>query len=384
MVTRIVLVSLLWLVTHSCIADVGSEVAKNTQAAMERGQAALEPDFLTNLTNHAQQAQSQIYDSPDSTVSTAHQSLHNLGDGPIHYTILVSESMGEDNLKSLFRSLAHRKDVSCAIRGLLPEEKTINQVGMRIISLIKDFKDVPNVVLDPRPFQAVNAELVPQILAYQGDELVASATGLSNPNYMEQQLAQGKTGYLGNFGTSYTISERDITQVLKERMANLDTAKLKKDATANYWNNVSFYGLPKARQTQTREFYPILTVGEDIVTPDNTIIAYAGQQYNSLEHLPFTQRLVIFDATDEAQLDYVKHLPSSPLRTKYITTRFDRTLKWDAVKHVENELDAPVYQLNADIIQAFDLEVVPSVVTADNARHVFLIEEIELTTERGQ
>ena len=52
--------------------------------------------------------------------------LHNLGDGAIHYTILVSASMGEANLKALFRSLAHRQDVSFAIRGLLPEEKTIN------------------------------------------------------------------------------------------------------------------------------------------------------------------------------------------------------------------------------------------------------------------
>ena len=383
MVIRIVLSSLLWLVTHSCIADAGSEVAQQRQTAIERGQAALDPDFLNNLTKHSKQVLSQVTGGPESTVSApdAH-TLHNLGDGAIHYTILVSASMGEANLKALFRSLAHRQDVSFAIRGLLPEEKTINQVGMRIINLIKGFTDVPNVVLDPRPFQAVNAERVPQILAYQGDELVASATGLSNPNYMEQQLEQGKTGNLGNFGTSYTISERDITQVLKERMESLDTAKLKKEATARYWDNVSFYGLPKAQQTQTREFYPILTVSEDIVTPDNVVIAYAGQQYNSLEHLPFTQRLVIFDATDAAQLDYVKHLPKSSLRTKYITTRFDRALKWDAVKKVERELGAPVYQLNADIIQAFDLEVVPSIVTADNARHVFLIDEIQLTTER--
>lgn len=373
MVSRIVLPVLLLLMTQSSIADVGSELAQQTQAAMERGKAALDPDFLANLTGKTQAIQSQVYRGD---VIKAEQSKPEL-----HYTILVSSSMGDDNLKTLFRSLAHRKDVSFAIRGLLSSEKTITDVGKRIINLIKDFKDVPNVVLDPRPFQAVNAELVPQILAYQGDELIASATGLSNPNYLQEQLEQGKSGNLGNFGTTYKISERDITQVLKERMEKLDTAKLKKEATAHYWDKVNFYGLPKAKHTQVREFYPILTVQDDIVAADNTVIAYAGQQYNSLEHLPFTQRLVIFDATDEAQLDYVKHLPKSPLRTKYITTRFDRKLKWDAVKQVEKELGAPVYQLNADIIHAFDLEVVPSIVTADNDRHVFLINEITLPLE---
>ena len=87
-------------------------------------------------------------------------------------------------------------------------------------------------------------------------------------------------------------------------------------------------------------------------------------------------RLVIFDATDKKQLEYAKSLPPSHLRTKFITTRFDTSLKWDAIKSVESELNAPIFQLKSEIIQAFDLQSVPTIVTADNLRKVFIISEI--------
>jgi conjugal transfer pilus assembly protein TraW len=94
--------------------------------------------------------------------------------------------------------------------------------------------------------------------------------------------------------------------------------------------------------------------------------------------MPFTQRLVVFDATNPDQVEFVKSLPKSSKRTKYITTRYDRSLKWDAVKHIEEQLGAPVYQLKPDIIQAFSLQVVPSVIVADNVRKVFVIEETQV------
>ncbi|TXY52048.1 hypothetical protein FXE74_18865 [Vibrio cholerae] len=121
-----------------------------------------------------------------------------------------------------------------------------------------------------------------------------------------------------------------------------------------------------------------MTINDDLIAPDGTVIALRGATYNTLDYAPFTQRLVIFDATDERQLEFVKTLPKTQLRTKYITTRFDRTLKWDAVKYVENQLNAPVYELKPEIMTAFDIRSVPSVVTADNTRKVFLISETKL------
>ncbi|GAM71760.1 incF plasmid conjugative transfer pilus assembly protein traW [Vibrio sp. JCM 19236] len=333
-------------------------------SAIGKGRAVLEEGFIEHLL--LQQ---------EGVIETADKDLFITADS-LHHVILISDAMGLVELHQLFKQLEYRDDVSFAIRGLLPNEKTINDVGMRILRLLDGFQTLPHVVLDPRPFAEVNAENAPMILTYHEDTLLATATGLANPVYMENKVLRGEVGDLGSHGAVVTISERDLTEVMNERMANLDMETIKKEAVDRYWDNATFYQLPSATQTQERIFTPLITLHEDITLDDGTVLFAQGQQFNTLEQLPFTQRLVIFDATNEDQMAFVKSLPPSTFRTTYVTTRFDRTLKWDAVKAVEKELNAPVMQLNEDLITGFDLMVIPSVITADNTNKHFVIQEV--------
>ena len=375
MVNRLVLIFLssILLASYSHISVAGDEydIANGYDQAVQSGKDSLPDGFLEGLIkqNDALTRSSFALTSEEPTYSKMNE--------PIIYKILISDAMGEREIKRLFHSLSHRKDVVFVLRGLLPTEKTITDVGRRIVDLLKNTKVQVNVRLDPRPFQKVNAEYAPQILAYQGDNLLVSATGLTNPNYLSEQIKQGKEGDLGNFGATVKISERYMADVLRERVENLDEKELIAGAKARYWDNVAFLDLPKAQVTQTRTFEPVLTSQEDIITPDGTVITYRGQQVNILEHapMPFTMRLVVFDATDKAQVEFVKSLPDSNLRTKLITTKYDRKLKWDAVKTVERELNAPVFQLNTDITHAFNVQVIPSVVTANNQDNYYVIDE---------
>jgi conjugal transfer pilus assembly protein TraW len=368
--------------SHTSIASVEHDLAKNQSQALERGKAALDDGFIDSLINRNTEKINQEATSEESQLHLHEESNKPVSDrSPTNrYTILISDAMGDEALLQLFHSLEHRTDVSFVLRGLLPTEKTITSVGRRIVTLLKseEWNNVPNVLIDPRPFRAVHAEYAPQILMYQNDELVLSATGLSNPNYLHEQFEAGKTGDLGKFGSTVKITERYIGDVIKERAKKLDKDKLIQDAKDRYWDNVTFLQLPEADSSQTRKFAPIVTVDEDIVAPDGTIVASKGDLFNTLTRVPFTHRLVIFDATDKAQMAFVKSLPETGLRTKYITTRFDRTLKWDAIKSVENELNAPVFKLNNTVVSAFDVRVIPSVVTADNDNDVFLINEYAL------
>lgn len=354
--------------------DFAQEMARSRQNAIASGQQALDAEFIDSLIGGVESKHSAFKAAP----SPMKQETPIAPKTGTMYYVLITDAMGEGELKYLFNSLAHRKDVAFVVRGLLPTEKTITDVGMRIVNLVRDLPVPPNVALDPRPFQKVKAEFAPQVLMYKDGELVLSATGLANPNYLLEQFEQGKTGDLGNFGSVVKITERDITEVLKERFLKLDKQKLIADAKNRYWENIQFLTLPRASKTQVREFTPEVVIEEDIVTPDGTVIALAGQSYNTLKRVPFTQRLVIFDATDKRQLEFVKSLPKTTLRTKYITTKFDRNLKSDAVKYVESQLAAPVYQLKSEIINAFDVRAVPSIVTADNQRKVFLISETNM------
>lgn len=374
------------MLSHTCIAGTEYDLANDQAQAIERGKALLNDDFLNSLIANSKehsergQASEEYQQFQADRLKQLPQNNKTVADTHIRYAILISDSMGDEEIHNLMRDLNHRKDVSFVLRGLLPTEKTITDVGKRIHDLIRsgNYDNVPTVYLDPRPFRDVQAEYAPQILMYRGKELLLSATGLANPDYMQEQYEEGKTGDLGNFGATHKISERDIEDVIRERAAKLDKQKLIENAKNSYWDKVTFLQLPQAIETQTREFYPIITLNEDITTPDGQVVAYQGQQINSLTQMPFTLRLVIFDATDKDQMEFVKHLPDSPLQTRYITTRFDRTLKWDAIKKVENELNSPVWMLNTDIIDSFDVRKIPTIVTADNDRDVFLINEYNI------
>lgn len=383
MVNRLVpiFLSSILLASYSHISVAGDEhdIANGYDQAVKSGKDLLPDGFLESLIKQSDSL------TRSSFALTSEEPTYSKINEPIIYKILISDAMGEGEIKRLFHSLSHREDVVFVLRGLLPTEKTITDVGRRIVNLLKETEVKVNIQLDPRPFQKVSAEYAPQILAYQGENLLVSATGLTNPNYLFEQIEQGKEGDLGSFGTTVKISERDITDILRDRVEKVDEKELIAGAKARYWDNVSFLELPKAQVTQTRTFEPILTSQEDIVTPDGTVITYRGQQVNVLEKapMPFTMRLVVFDATDKDQIEFVKSLPDSRLRTKLITTKYDRKLKWDAVKTVERELNAPVFQLNADITHAFNVQVTPSVVTANNKDNYYVIDEYFLPRSVG-
>ena len=355
-------------------SSMPNSIVQSKQASLTQGQKVLGDEYMNKLLRKNEAIHSATFATEVATEQQ--ESIEPKTD--IHYVILVSDAMGQRELKHLFKSLSHRNDVSFAVRGTLPTEKTITDVGKRIIGLIKDLPEVPNVNLDPRPFKNINAEYAPQILMYKGDSVVLFAAGLANPNYLKTEFEKGKRGDLGNFGSMVKISERDLTEILRERAALLDKKALIADAKDKFWDNVAFTALPNATETLVRSFVPEVVVREDIVTPNGGVIAFAGERINRLNTVPFTQRLVVFDPTDRKQMEFVQSLPESPLRTKFIATRFDRSLKWDAVKSVERQLNASVYQLKPELVTAFDLQVVPSIVTADHQRKVFVISETKM------
>ena len=108
----------------------------------------------------------------------------------------------------------------------------------------------------------------------------------------------------------------------------------------------------------------------------------AGEQLNPLDRLPFTLRLVVFDATDERQVETARRLGSEAgeRRALYLVTQLERTLGWDGLSAVEDALDAPVYLLTPDVRQRFALERVPAFVEARG--QVFMVAEVPPETGR--
>ncbi len=345
--------------------------SSHVEDSIKIGESALESGFIDSLIENKKSKVIELGESHRKTTGTIHHE--------ILYKILISDSMGEDAIKELFNAYRFRTDVAFYIQGLLPNEKTITDASLRIFRLLEEYSEhVPLVYLDPTPFEDVNATVAPMILAYQNKELLVFATGLTNTAYVYEKLQNDHSGNLGDFGETNVISERNLTEIFKERAEKIDTQKLIENAKSNYWPNVKFIMLPEAKTTTQRIFTPMMTLNRDVMATEGVVIARKGDSINTLDILPFTMRIVVFDATNESHIKFVKSLPKTHLRTKLITTQYDRKKEWDAIKHVERSLGQSVFMLTKEIITGFDLRVIPSVIEADNSKKIFLINEVNV------
>ena len=117
--------------------------------------------------------------------------------------------------------------------------------------------------------------------------------------------------------------------------------------------------------------------------------AKAGERINPLEIRPFFKEVIFFDATDKEQRSRVRRFTQARdaavkgyIGRIYISTRFDPEKGWDGYKELTDWLQAPLYQLQPGLAGRFGVVRVPSVVTADNDRKVFVVQELGKEKEK--
>jgi conjugal transfer pilus assembly protein TraW len=251
----------------------------------------------------------------------------------------------------------------------------------QVHGLLAGIEPVPEVVLDPTPFAAAEMDIAPVLLAQGPDGELARVAGLADPLWLRSRVLAGERGDLGVLGPVKSVTEPDLIEELQRRLAALDLDRMREQAIARYWQRVVFQELPIASEPRTREIDPTITAPRDLRTADGTLLVRAGETLNPLDRLPFTQRLVVFDATDERQVATARHLgrEAGERRVLYLATRLERSRGWDGLSSVEDALDAPVYLLTPDVRERFALERVPAFVEARG--RVFIVAEVP--PERG-
>jgi len=246
----------------------------------------------------------------------------------------------------------------------------------RIHGLLAGIEPVPEVVLDPTPFTAAGLDIVPVVLAHGPDGELARVAGLADPLWLRSRVLAGERGDLGVLGPVKPVTEPDLIGELQRRFASLDLDELRERAVERYWRHVAFEELPTAAESRTREIDPTITALRDLYSADGTLLVLAGETVNPLDRLPFTQRLVIFDATDERQVAAARRLgrEAGERRVLYLATRLERSRGWEGLASVEDALDAPVYLLTPDVRARFAVERVPAFVEARG--QVFVVAEV--------
>jgi conjugal transfer pilus assembly protein TraW len=293
----------------------------------------------------------------------------------ITLTVLVSRSLGAAQLKEIFAFAADTPRVRVVFRGVAEDESLMDFVR-QIHGLLAGIEPVPEVVLDPTPFAAAGVDIAPVLLAQGPDGELARVAGLADPFWLRSRVLVGERGDLGVLGPVKPVTEPDLIAELQRRLAALDLGRMRELALERYWQRVAFEALPVALEPRTREIDPTITAPRDLRSADGTLLVRDGDTLNPLNRLPFTQRLVVFDASDERQVATARRLgrEAGDRRVLYLATQLERGRGWEGLASVEDVLDAPVYLLTPDVRQRFSLERVPVFVEARG--RTFIVAEV--------
>jgi conjugal transfer pilus assembly protein TraW len=289
---------------------------------------------------------------------------------PRTFLVFVSRSLGDVQLRELFALGSGRSDLRILFRGVDEGESLIAFVAS-LRPLLEGLDPPPNVLLDPTPFRTHDILAVPSLVALGPDgSEQARVAGLASTRWLEQAIADGQRGDLGTRGPVADIREPDLLAELQRRLAALDLPGMKARALARSFEQLRFATLPVATEDRTRWVDPTLTAAADIRFPDGTLLVAAGESVNPLAQVPFTQRLVIFDAADRRQVTFARARAAEPsvLATVFLVTSLRRERGWQGLEQLMSQLERRVYLLTPELRQRFALERVPAVVDAEGLR----------------
>jgi len=290
-----------------------------------------------------------------------------------NYLIFVSWSMGDAQIREILREYNTAGKVTLKFRGI-PDGATMVQALAKIQTMAMETKSDVEVQLDPVAFTDNGVTQVPVVVRRNDDKVVNIARGTTSIEVFKGKEA---TFDLGSVGATLDIAERDLIDLMKERLAKLDKEEMKKKAIKRFWANQTFESMEDAQETRLRKLDPSIVVPQEMRAPDGTLIHAAGTRINPLEIRPFNQRLLIIDPAKEWQLTLARgqiEAHGSEQLITIILTSLPRDTGWEELKRVEDLLGQPAYLLKSDVRERFDLQKTPSIVTADKG--YFFIQEV--------
>ena len=167
---------------------------------------------------------------------------------------------------------------------------------------------------------------------------------------------------LGTFAETYPIAEKDAIAEIQAKAEKADVQSFIDPVEAE--SKISNFkpetlSLPKA--TKGRQFLVDMTytLEFDIPDKDGDIVYPAGYQFNPLEHINNPMTYVFIDAADKDQVDWF-------LKSSYADNLSCRLLITDgSYFDIIEEIGRPVYYAMRIIIERFQLEYVPCIVSQE-------------------
>jgi len=297
--------------------------------------------------------------------------------------VFVSFSLGDTALKGIFEETSGQDDVLLVFRGPKPGQK-LPALFADLKRLLKDIDPVPNIVIDPSRFQKWAVSSVPAMVIESHDKALLQVKGVSSLTWLNDKFKGGASGDLGRLGDVYNIAEIDLLEEIKLRIAGIDWRQKQQQAIARFWDQQKFEVLPVALENRERVIDMTITAPRNLTAPNGQLIVRAGQTVNPLDKMPFGLCLIVFDATETAQVQWVRQLScqDKKARVMYLTTSVSRQDGWSHLRDLETSLNSSVYLLTPDVRSRFQLQHVPSLV--EQTGNCIVVRERKLPASAGE
>lgn len=185
---------------------------------------------------------------------------------------------------------------------------------------------------------------------------------------------------LGVEGQVFELIEEDFRVMLMRLMARQDwlaAAQRMERSARDYTRNLPQYRLPRAQQTRTHWKDVGIIVSEDVYLPwvewetgsvfepEEVLAVPAGTYLNPIGHLPSgaIERLFVFDATDEEQLELAETLMAANIdQLSFMLVAGD-------VGELSARLNRPIFHPPADMFEMFQIRTVPTLIGFGRGQH---------------
>lgn len=360
-----------WLRKSLYIANGESGVTQddllpNRQGPAERDQAAAKEIFDASAKIVADKLSSEATEAGFSTPDIEDQVI-------VFLTLGEPDSDLRKKARQILKALSGRENVIAIFRGLPPDCRGFGDMSRLVADMIKDLDPQPVVFVDPARFDKYGVTVSPTVLYETADKkAVAWLKGMLGIDWLKEKVASGEEGDLGVHGEVYDLVERPLMEEIEDRINAIDWKKKAEQAKDRFWENYNYVDLPTTNEPETYAITAQYVAKKTIYggPSGKDIVVEKGQVFDPFDYINPTFYLIIYDASDPRQVEIAKQAgqkATGHYRVKYISTRVpDKAHGWKSYDRMEDSVDAPVYILNKQLVDAFHIQHIPSAVWTEN------------------
>jgi conjugal transfer pilus assembly protein TraW len=299
------------------------------------------------------------------------------------FAVFASFSMGHRAIREAVLT-AKRHGAEVYFNGLHPDHSKIDETMMLMREIAQGIENPPMVRFNPTGFTKYGVTQVPTIL-YRKDDRHIQASGILSLDWLKEEFAHHDTNQdYGVSGPVSEVAERNLIEEMQERMAAIDWEGERDRTLSTFWERQNYTRLPRAEDDEAWMIDPTIQATNDVKTPRGEVVATAGQVINPLANQSQGLTVVVFNAGDIEQVQWV----TSKLNTlevsgtlMLLTSEVSKDSGWDHIEALYEHFEQPVYLLPEEMVKRFHISALPAIVSTDLQRSLLKVEQFNINKE---